>query len=120
MAAVELRSREEIERGGEESDPGGAADGMEKEIGDGRVRIEDRRERVKDQRRAEDGADMRRVGEVGNELCVQDAEDQRGYGDDEADERAGRADVEQRALGSNRRANQDESAEACRSTLEME
>ena len=32
VAAVELRGGEKIERGGEESDPGGAADWMEKNV----------------------------------------------------------------------------------------
>jgi hypothetical protein len=35
VAAVELSGGEEIERSGEESDPGGATDGMKKDVGDG-------------------------------------------------------------------------------------
>ena len=84
--------------------------GWRRRLATGVCGIEDRRERAKNQRRAEDGADTRRVGKFGYEFCMQDAEDKRGYGDDEPDERARRADVEQRALRSNRRANQDESA----------
>ena len=111
MSAVELRGREEIERGGEEADPSGAADRMKKNVGDRRVGIEECGQSMEDEGGAEDGADVVWIGEAGNDFCVQDAEDERGDGYDEADERAGGADVKERAAGANRRANHDESAE---------
>ena len=85
VAAVELCSGEEIERRGEESDPGGAADGMKKNIRDGSVWIEERGESVEDERRAEDGADVIWISEARDNFCVKDAEYERGHGDDEAD-----------------------------------
>jgi hypothetical protein len=42
---------------------------------------------------------------------VEDAVHERGDGDDEADERAGGADIEERAVGANRRTDEDEGAE---------
>lgn len=111
VAAVELRGGDEIEGGGEKADPGGAAYGVKKDVGDGRVRIEDGRESVEDERGAEDGTGVIWVGEIGNDLCVDDAEEQGGNGDDETEERAGCTDVEEGALRANSGANHDEGAE---------
>ena len=102
MAAVELRCGEQIERCREESDPGGATDGMEENICDRCVRIEERGESVKDQGRAENGAHVVRISESGYNFCVKDTEQKSGDRDDKADEGAGCADIEERAPGSNR------------------
>src|SRR5579862_991021 len=111
VAAVELRGGEEIERSGEESDPGGAAYGMKKNVCDRRVRIKDRGESAEDEGRAEDGADVIWIGKAGHDFGVKDAEDECGDGDDEADERSGGADVEECASRADRGANHDEGAE---------
>ena len=75
------------------------------------VGIEERCESVEDERRAEDGADVIWIGESGDDFGVKDAEDERGHGDDEADERAGGADVKECPARADRRANHDEGAE---------
>jgi len=111
VAAVELRGGDEVERRGEESDPGGTADGMKKDVANRSVWVEERGESAEDQRSAEDGARVRGIGEAGYDFCVKHAEDERGDGDDEADDRAGCADVEEGAARPDRRANHDESAE---------
>src|SRR5882757_9897224 len=66
---------------------------------------------MEDERRAENGAGAVGIGEAGNDLCVNDAEDERGYRDDESEERAGCADIEESARGPNRRTNENECAE---------
>jgi hypothetical protein len=52
------------------------------------------------------------IGEAGHDFGMQDAEEERGHGDDEADERAGGADVKERSARADRRANHDEGAES--------
>jgi hypothetical protein len=75
------------------------------------VRVEKGGESVKDERRAEDSADVRGIGEARDNFCVKDAEDQSGDGDDEADKWAGGAHVEKSAARANRRTNHDKGAE---------
>src|ERR1700761_2567409 len=84
---------------------------MQKNVCDGCMRIKQRGEPVEDERGAENGADVIRVGEAGHDFRVKYAEKQSGHSDDEAEEGAGSADVEERAFRSNRRANHDEGAE---------
>jgi hypothetical protein len=52
-----------------------------------------------------------RISEAGNELSMEDAVDESGNGEDEADERTGSADIKQGAVSEDGRANQDEGAE---------
>ena len=111
VSAVELSGGEQVEGSGEEADPRGAANWVKKDVRDGRMRIEKRRESMNDERRAQDGADVFWIGEAGHDFGVKDAEDECGQRDDESEERAGGADVKECALGSNRRADEDECAE---------
>jgi hypothetical protein len=111
VAAVELRGGEEIERSGEEADPGGAAYRMKKNVRDRRVGIKKRGESAEDERRAEDGADVIWIGEAWHNFGVKYAEDECRDGDDEADERSGGADVEESAPRADRGADHDEGAE---------
>ena len=75
VTAVELAGGEEVERGGEESDPGGAADRVEKE----EVRIDagmkERVEEPEEKRNAEDDGVLVgiRVGDGRDETGVKDA-----------------------------------------------
>jgi len=111
VATVELRGREEIQGGGEEADPSGAANGMKEKITGAEAMAKNWREKMKEQWSAEDDFVVGRDGEVGDELGVEDAEDQGRKGDEETDEWAGGADVEERTSGANRRTDEDEGAE---------
>jgi len=106
-----LRGRKKIERSGEESDPGGAADRMQEKIAGVRAVTKQRREELKQEWSAEDEFVVGGDGQAGYEFGVQYAVDERGDRDDEADERTGGAHVEERAIGANGRANEDEGSE---------
>ena len=111
VAAVELRGGKKIKRSGEEADPGGTADGMQKEVCGAGAMMKNRREEMQDERGAENDFVFGGDAEAGDKLGVHDAVDQRGNGDQEANERAGSADVKERACGANGRADEDERAE---------
>ena len=111
VAAVELRGGKKIERGGEQSHPGGAADGMKEEACGVRAMMKNRREEMEDERRAKDDLVFGGDGEAGDKLGVDDTVHERWNGDQEPDERAGRANVKERARGANGRTNEDEGAE---------
>src|SRR5260370_3661585 len=110
VATVELRGGKQVERSGEQAYPGGAADGMKEEVCGVSAMVKNRREKMQDERSAEDDLVIRWRGEAGDKLGVDDAVDQRGNGDEEADKRSGRADVEQCACGANGRTDEDEGA----------
>lgn len=109
VAAIELASRQKIEGGGEEADPGSAPDRMNQKIADGGVRVKHGCEEAHNQRHAED--DVRVRGEAGNDLCVQHTKGKRRKSKNEADQRTGSADIEQGTGGANGRADQNKSAE---------
>src|SRR5579859_328592 len=111
VAAIELRGGKKIERGGEEPDPGGAADRMQEKIACVRAVAKQRREKLQKERSAEDEFIVGGNGQPGNEFGVQYAVDERGDGDDETDERAGGADVEERAIGANGRTDENKGAQ---------
>ena len=83
MAAIELAGGKEIQRGSEESNPRGAADG-------------------------ERSLRFRKDEKFG----VHDAVEERGDGKDKSNERAAGAHVEERTIGADARAHQDEGAES--------
>ena len=93
VAAVELRGGKKIERSGEEANPGGAADRMQKEVCRAGAMMKNRRQKTQDERGAENDFVFGGYGEARDKLCVHDTVDQRRNGDQEADERAGCADV---------------------------
>src|SRR5579864_6918800 len=111
VAAIELRGGKKIERGGEEPDPGGAADRMQEKIAGVRAVAKQRCEKLKQEWSAEDEFVVGGNGQSGNEFGVQYAVDERGDGDDKADERAGGADVEERAVGTNGRTDENKGAQ---------
>ena len=110
VAAIELARGQEIQRSGEEPDPGGAAYGMEKEIDGVYAGMKDGRKEMQEQWNAEDDVGMGGVRESGNNLGVENSVNQCGNGENEADQRARRADIEQGASGTDRRANKDKRA----------
>ena len=111
VAAVELRGGKKIERSGKETDPGGAADGVKEEVCGVGAMVKNRREEMQDERSTEDDLVFGRDAEARDKLGVDDAVDERGNGDEKTDERAGRADVEERARGANGRTDEDKGAE---------
>jgi hypothetical protein len=111
VPAIELPGGKEVERSGEEADPGGAADGMEEKIFRGDAGMNHGREQVQDERHSENDVCFARISETGNHLSVEDAVDEGWDGKDKADEGAGGAYVEKGAGGANGRTNENESAE---------
>lgn len=113
VAAVKLAGGEEIERSGEEADPGRAANGREEKRIGVDAGMEDGVEEVEKKRSAEEDVGLRGVGmgERGNDGGVKHAVEQRGNGEEKADDGAGSADVKEGAGGANGRTNEDEGAE---------
>jgi hypothetical protein len=66
---------------------------------------------MQNERSAEDDVGFVRVSDGGNNFCVENSVDERRHGENEADERAGSADIKERARGANRGAKQNERAE---------
>jgi hypothetical protein len=111
VAAIELGGGQQIERCGEKADPGGAADRMKQERAGSDAGMEHGVDQAQQELRAKDEVDVLQVGEAGNNFCVQDAVDQGGNGENEADQGAGSADVEECAGGADGGADQNECAE---------
>ena len=112
VAAIQLTRRKEIQRSGEKSDPGGAANGMKEKIADGNAWMKYRCEETEDQWNSEDDVGAGGIRESGDKLGVEDSIDERGNGEKKAYERARRADVEQGTGGADGRADQDECTES--------
>ena len=66
---------------------------------------------MQNERGAEDDVGFVRVSDGGNNFCVENSVDERGHGENEADERAGSADIKERARGANGGTQQYEGAE---------
>lgn len=113
VTTVKLAGGEEVERGGEEPNPGGAANRVEKE----EVRIdagmEEGVEEPEEERNAEDDGVLVGigVGDSRDEAGMKDAVEKGGDGKDEADQWTGSANVKESAGGANGRAHEDEGAE---------
>lgn len=111
MAAVQLGNGEEIERGGEEADPCGAANGMKQERAGRNAGMEPRGEETQQQRSAEGHLYTAHVVEAGDNFGVENAVGERGNRQNEPDKRTGSAHVKECANGTNGRTNQNECAE---------
>lgn len=111
VAAIELTHGKQIERGGEQADPGGAADGMKKQVGGMRVGLENGGDELEDQRHAKGDVGVGIEIQRGNNPGVEYTVSKRRQSKNETDERTRGADIEQRTGGANGRANHDESAE---------
>ena len=111
MAAIELADGQQIQRGGEQSYPRCAADGVKKQVGSEGVRLEDGGGEPQRKRNTEDHVRVIVVTESRHNPRMQNAVGERRKSKQESDERTGCTDIEQRSGGTNRRANQDERAE---------
>jgi hypothetical protein len=112
VTAIELARGQEIERGCEEPDPGGAADRVEEEVACVDAGMKDGCEEAQDKRNAEDDLGMSGIRESRNNSGVKNSIKERGNGQEEADERARRANVEQGARGANRGSDEDKGAKS--------
>src|ERR1700739_3284309 len=113
VTTVKLAGGEEVERSSEESDPGGAANRVEKEELGIDAGMEEGVEEPEKERNAEDDCVLAGIG-VGDgrdDAGMDDAVEKGGDSKDEADQWARRANVKEGAGGANGRAHEDESAE---------
>jgi hypothetical protein len=111
VSAVELGGGKKIERGGEETDPGGAPDGMNQKSGGRDAGMEQGREETKQQRHAENEISLRNVGKIWDDFCVENAIGKSGNRQKKTRERTGSADIKESASGADRGPNENESAE---------
>jgi hypothetical protein len=111
VATVELGGGEEIQGGSEETDPGGAADGMNQEGARRNAGMEEDSKETEKHGHAEDEVCVAWVCKAWNDLCVENAVGECRNGENEACEWTGSANIEEGAGGANRRTNEDEGAE---------
>lgn len=111
VATIQLADREQVERGGKQTHPSGAADGMKKQVSGMRVGLEDGGHQLEDQRHAKCYVGVRVEVQRRNDPRVKHTVGKRGQSKGKADKRTGSADIEERAGGADGGTNQDESAE---------
>ena len=111
VAAVQLRGRQKVERSGKKADPCCPSNGMKKKIRGIGAMVKDWREKLENQGSAEHDFVLGGDGKSGNELCVNNAVDERGNRDEEAHQRSGCANVKERTRIAYRGANKDEGTE---------
>lgn len=114
VAAVELRGGQKVEGGGEEADPGGAANGRKEQAVGVDARVKERVQQAEEQRSAEDHVRLRRIGmdERGDDGGMHNAVNERGNSENKSYERTGGTHVEESACGANGRTDEDERAES--------
>ena len=95
VAAIELSHRQQVQRGGEQAHPGGAADGVEEKLVERHVRAQQLCQQFHQGRVAKNNRSL--CERAGDGLGIENADNQCGHGDCKADQRSGDADVEQRA-----------------------
>ncbi|HKW57166.1 MAG TPA: hypothetical protein VJN42_07385 [Candidatus Acidoferrum sp.] len=114
VAAVKLSGRKKVEGGGEKADPGGATNGR-KEQGIGvDPGMKERVKQTKKQWSTEDDVGLRRIG-VGkrrDDSGMEDAINERRNGKNEAYERTGSTNIEERASGADGRTDENKGAES--------
>src|SRR5712672_4653583 len=93
VTAVQLRGRQKVELSGKKADPCCPANGMKKKIRGIGAMVKDWREKLENQGSAEHNFVVGGNRKSGNELCVNNAVDERGNRDDEAHQRYGCANV---------------------------
>lgn len=111
VAAIKLARRQKIQSRSKESNPGGATHGMEEQTGCFHSRMKNAGEEMQNERDAKDDVGFAGIGDGGNNLGIKNSIEQRGYREDEANKRAGSADVKERAGGPNGGTKQNEGAE---------
>lgn len=112
MTAVQLGNGKEIERSRKQTDPGGAADGRQQEKVGSDAGMQEKIEKTQQERSAKHELSARWIGESGNELGVEHTIEECRDSEKEAYERARSADIEQRPMGADRRADEDEGTES--------
>lgn len=109
VAAVELTNGKEIERGGEQADPGGAGYRMEIDVRGGDAGENGLDGEPEERRVAE--CEVALVGDTRDDLAESEADTEGGQQKDESGEGAGDADIKKIAAGENGCADADEGAE---------
>lgn len=113
MAAVQLCCGKEIERGGEQPNPGSTADGVKQESAGRNARpVEQGGEKTEQQWGSENDVRALCIGEARNDLRVQDTVGESRNCENEAHERARAANIKESTRRANRGTNQDEGAES--------
>jgi len=112
VAAVKLGNGEEIEGGGEKSDPGGAAHRMKQECAGGNAGMQPGGEESQEKWSAEGEIDFLQVVEARNNFGVEGAVSEGRNGQNETHKWAGSADVKESTGGANGGTDQNESAES--------
>lgn len=116
VTAIELTRRQEIERSGEEPHPSRTAYGMQEEIADVNAGMKERSKEAQDERNAEDDVGVSGVRKSRDNFGVKNSIQECGNGENEADERARCANVEEGASGPDGGADENErskSADQC-------
>jgi hypothetical protein len=111
VAAVELGGGKKIKRGGEETDPGRTADGVNQKGVRRNTRMEQCREQAEEEWNAENEIGLRSVGKIWDDFCVENAIGESGNRQNKTGEGAGSADIEESPRGANRGTDENESAE---------
>ena len=113
VTTVKLAGGEEVERSSEETDPCGAANGVEKEKVGIDAGMEEGVEEAEEERDAEDDGVLVGIGmgDGRDDSGMKDAVEKGGDGKDEADQWTGSTNIKESADGANGRAHEDESAE---------
>jgi len=114
VTTVKLAGGEEVERSSEETDPGGAANGVEKEKVGIDAGMEEGVEEPEEERHAKDDGVLVGIGmgDGRDDSGMKDAVEKGGDGKDEADQWTGSANIKESAGGANGRAHEDEGAKS--------
>jgi hypothetical protein len=112
MAAIQLANREQVHGRYEQTDPCGAADGRQEKRTGIDAGMHDGVEKSQQQWHAKGDIGMIQICETRHEFRVKNSIEESRDGEDEPHERTGGANIEEGAVGANRGANQDESAES--------
>jgi len=110
VTAIELSGGEEVEGGGEKTDPCGAANRVQKEEVWIDAGMKEGVEKAEEQGGAEDESVGIGLGDSGDDGGMEDAVEQSRNGEDKTYQRTGGTDVEESAGGANGRTDQDKSA----------
>lgn len=112
VAAIELAHGKQIQCGGEKADPRGATDGMEHEVGGVGIGLKNSGHEFQDERHTEDYVGIGIEIQSGDDASMEYSVSQCGQSEEKAHQRTRGAHIEERATGTNGRADQNEGAES--------
>src|ERR1700735_1189988 len=112
VPAIQLPSREQIQRRNKKSDPSRASNRMQKNISRTSVRAQNRNQQSHQRRISESKPRWNDRAHAGNDLRIRDRKNQRRNGENESDNRTREPHIKKRFARRNRRANPNERAES--------